>query len=261
MGQQSPGQPFPLCAQILHANVVVYSYHYLLDPKIADLVSKELARKTVVVFDEAHNIGEEGVRVCRQWQPSAPHPQAWLSPVLPPLLFFLDNVCIDSMSVNLTRRTLDRCQSNLDTLQKTVLRCPLCSHCCVCLSGPGHLPHSNSCPVSPRIKETDEQRLRDEYRRLVEGLREASAARETDAHLANPVLPDEVLQGESPNSSLRPHTPLLYQLTWSLVSLQRQCQAQSARPSISWASCGGCWSMSSGGCACSTWCRRAHLPF
>lgn len=33
------------------------------------------------------------------------------------------------MSVNLTRRTLDRCQSNLDTLQKTVLRCPLCSLC------------------------------------------------------------------------------------------------------------------------------------
>lgn len=53
--------------------------------------------------------------------------------------------------------------------------------------------------LSPRrIKETDEQRLRDEYRRLVEGLREASAARETDAHLANPVLPDEVLQGELP---------------------------------------------------------------
>lgn len=43
--------------QILHANIVVYSYHYLLDPKIADLVSKELAKKSVVVFDEAHNIG------------------------------------------------------------------------------------------------------------------------------------------------------------------------------------------------------------
>lgn len=26
------------------------------------------------------------------------------------------------MSVNLTRRTLDRCQANLETLQKTVLR-------------------------------------------------------------------------------------------------------------------------------------------
>lgn len=43
----------------MHANIVVYSYHYLLDPKIADLVSKELAKKSVVVFDEAHNIGEE----------------------------------------------------------------------------------------------------------------------------------------------------------------------------------------------------------
>ena len=33
-----------------------FSYHYLLDPKIADVVSKELARNSVVVFDEAHNI-------------------------------------------------------------------------------------------------------------------------------------------------------------------------------------------------------------
>lgn len=61
-------------------------------------------------------------------------------------------------------------------------------------------------PLACRIKETDEQRLREEYRRLVEGLREASAARETDAHLANPVLPDEVLQGE-PQLSAATHTP------------------------------------------------------
>ena len=46
-----------ICFQILHANIVVYSYYYLLDPKIADLVSKELAKTSVVVFDEAHNIG------------------------------------------------------------------------------------------------------------------------------------------------------------------------------------------------------------
>lgn len=31
------------------------------------------------------------------------------------------------MSVNLTRRTLDRCQGNLETLQKTVLRWGCCS--------------------------------------------------------------------------------------------------------------------------------------
>ncbi|XP_078517021.1 general transcription and DNA repair factor IIH helicase subunit XPD isoform X2 [Lissotriton helveticus] len=124
---------------IVHANIVVYSYHYLLDPKIAELVSKELAKKCVVVFDEAHNI---------------------------------DNVCIDSMSVNITRRTLDRCQNNVETLQKTI----------------------------QRIKETDAQKLKDEYRRMVEGLREANIARETDVYLSNPVLPDEILQEAIPGN-------------------------------------------------------------
>lgn len=42
----------------MHAQIVVYSYHYLLDPKIAEAVSKELAKSSVVVFDEAHNIGK-----------------------------------------------------------------------------------------------------------------------------------------------------------------------------------------------------------
>lgn len=43
--------------QILHAQIIVYSYHYLLDPKIAETVSKELSKSSVVIFDEAHNIG------------------------------------------------------------------------------------------------------------------------------------------------------------------------------------------------------------
>jgi len=38
-------------------DVVIYSFHYLLDPKVADQVSKELAKDAIVVFDEAHNIG------------------------------------------------------------------------------------------------------------------------------------------------------------------------------------------------------------
>lgn len=46
-----------------------------------------------------------------------------------------------------------------------------------------------------RIKDTDAAKLTQEYRRLVEGLKEANVARETDVYLANPVLPDEVLQG------------------------------------------------------------------
>lgn len=49
--------------------------------------------------------------------------------------------------------------------------------------------------ISCRIKETDAAKLKEEYRRLVEGLKEANVARETDVYLANPVLPDEILQG------------------------------------------------------------------
>ncbi|ETE58005.1 TFIIH basal transcription factor complex helicase XPD subunit, partial [Ophiophagus hannah] len=47
-GQQKGWCPYFLARySILHANIVVYSYHYLLDPKIADVVSKELAKKSV----------------------------------------------------------------------------------------------------------------------------------------------------------------------------------------------------------------------
>lgn len=38
-------------------DVIIYSFHYLLDPKVADQVSKELSGEAIVVFDEAHNIG------------------------------------------------------------------------------------------------------------------------------------------------------------------------------------------------------------
>ena len=40
--------PQPVKRVWLSGNIVVYSYHYLLDPKIADVVSKELAR--LVIF-------------------------------------------------------------------------------------------------------------------------------------------------------------------------------------------------------------------
>lgn len=42
-------------------DVIIYSFHYLLDPKVADLVSKEMSKDAVVVFDEAHNIGAKSV--------------------------------------------------------------------------------------------------------------------------------------------------------------------------------------------------------
>ncbi len=119
------------------ANIVAYSYHYLLDPKIADVVSKDLARNSVVVFDEAHNI---------------------------------DNICIDSMSVRISRKLLEKCQTSITVLEDEI----------------------------KRLKEADSQRLRDEYSNLVEGLRHAQERRDNAVVLANPVLPDDVLQEAVP---------------------------------------------------------------
>ncbi|XP_017794455.1 PREDICTED: TFIIH basal transcription factor complex helicase XPD subunit [Habropoda laboriosa] len=124
---------------ILHAQIVVYSYHYLLDPKIAETVSKELNKSSVVVFDEAHNI---------------------------------DNVCIDSMSVKINRRSLEKSSANIQLLEKTVAE----------------------------MRDDDVNKLKEEYERLVEGLKDAHVARETDIILSNPILPDEILQEVVPGN-------------------------------------------------------------
>lgn len=124
---------------IKNAHIVVYSYHYLLDPKIAELVSKNMPQSCVVVFDEAHNI---------------------------------DNVCIESMTVHLNRRTLDSCSENIEKLATNV----------------------------DRIKTGNADQLQAEYERLVQGLRDAQVARETDQTLGNPVLPNDVLEEAVPGS-------------------------------------------------------------
>lgn len=50
------------------------------------------------------------------------------------------------------------------------------------------------------IKDRDAGKLREEYNKLVQGLRDASAARETDVVLSNPVLPDEILEEAVPGN-------------------------------------------------------------
>lgn len=74
---------------IQFANVVVYSYQYLLDPKVASVISKEMQRETVVVFDEAHNI---------------------------------DNVCIEALSVSVRRQTLEGATRNLNKISQEIDR-------------------------------------------------------------------------------------------------------------------------------------------
>lgn len=106
-------------------NVIIYSYHYLLDPKIAERVSKELSKDCIVVFDEAHNI---------------------------------DNVCIESLSIDLTEDSLRKATRGANNLDRKI----------------------------SEMKSTDAEKLQNEYAKLVEGLREADEAREEDAFMANP---------------------------------------------------------------------------
>lgn len=47
-----------------------------------------------------------------------------------------------------------------------------------------------------RMREEDVNKLREEYERLVEGLKDAQFQRETDVILANPILPNEILEGK-----------------------------------------------------------------
>ena len=74
LGRQRTWCPYFLARHLINlANVVVFNYQYLIDPKIASLVSKELEAECIICFDEAHNI---------------------------------DNVCLEAYSVKLNKRTL-----------------------------------------------------------------------------------------------------------------------------------------------------------
>ncbi|KIJ69402.1 hypothetical protein HYDPIDRAFT_172813 [Hydnomerulius pinastri MD-312] len=121
-------------------DVIIYSFHYLLDPKVAEQVSKELSKDAIVVFDEAHNI---------------------------------DNVCIESLSIDLTRPMLDSAARSVTKLGEKI----------------------------EEIKKTDAAKLQDEYARLVEGLQESAAeASAEDAFMTNPVLPDDLLSEAIPGN-------------------------------------------------------------
>ena len=106
-------------------NVIIYSYHYLLDPKIAERVSKELSKDCIVVFDEAHNI---------------------------------DNVCIESLSIDLTEDSLRKATRGANNLERKITE----------------------------MRSSDAEKLQNEYAKLVEGLRDADEAREEDTFMANP---------------------------------------------------------------------------
>ena len=137
-GQDNKLCPYFLTRRLLpKANIIIYSYHYLLDPKVAEMVSKELSKDSVVVFDEAHNI---------------------------------DNVCIESLSIDLTRSTLDSATKGLKTLSNKI---------------------SN-------LKEHDASKLKEEYDKLVQGLN--ASRKDNDEVSVNPVLSQEILEEAVPGN-------------------------------------------------------------
>ncbi|CAG8453984.1 8489_t:CDS:10 [Funneliformis caledonium] len=132
--------PYYLARRMIpFADVVIYSYHYLLDPKVAELVSKEMSKDCIVVFDEAHNI---------------------------------DNVCIESLSIDLTKPNLDAGARSIANLTEKI----------------------------EEVKAKDSEKLVDEYSKLVEGLKAAREARDEDMFMANPVLPNDLLEEAVPGN-------------------------------------------------------------
>eukprot|EP00985_Skeletonema_marinoi_P016593 scaffold8949_cov126-Skeletonema_marinoi.AAC.10 len=82
--------PYYLTRQAInHATVLVFNYQYMLDPKVAKMVSKELESESIIVFDEAHNI---------------------------------DSVCIEALSVTVNDRNLDQATRSLGRLSSEVSR-------------------------------------------------------------------------------------------------------------------------------------------
>lgn len=90
VGRKRNWCPYFLARRMLaFANVIVYNYQYMLDPKVSQMVSRELEKESVVVFDEAHNI---------------------------------DNVCIEALSVNIRQQTIEGAGRNIASLKREIER-------------------------------------------------------------------------------------------------------------------------------------------
>ena len=84
VGEAKTVCPYYLARRLLPlADVIVYSYQYLLNPRISEQVSLQLKSDCIIVFDEAHNI---------------------------------DNVCIDALSVKINRPVVQKAQANVRLL-------------------------------------------------------------------------------------------------------------------------------------------------
>ena len=78
--------PYFLARHMINqADLVVFSYQYMLDPKIAKLITAQFNENTIIIFDEAHNIGFPFFSSLFSHSPSSFPLFSFLpSPLLPP---------------------------------------------------------------------------------------------------------------------------------------------------------------------------------
>lgn len=140
LGENTTMCPYFLARHfLLKANVIVFNYSYMLDPKISNMVSAELQKECVVVFDECHNI---------------------------------DNACIEAFSLNINSKILNLASTNIKKLEDRVVQ----------------------------IKSSNNQRLTDEYKKLVSGLNFKHLGISEDELLSHPLLKNDTLQEAIPGS-------------------------------------------------------------
>lgn len=140
--QQRTCPYFTVRRMIPFCNIIIYSYHYLLDPKISERVSQELSKDAIVIFDEAHNI---------------------------------DNVCIESLSLDLTSDMLKKASKGATSLNKRI----------------------------EEVKKIDASKLQREYEKLVEGLSASEIINNEEQMMETPVLSTELLKEAIPGNIRR----------------------------------------------------------
>lgn len=80
--------PYFLARQCIEtANIIVFSYQYLLDPKVSGIVLREVNKDSLAIFDEAHNI---------------------------------DDACIESMTVRINKGCLQRAKNSLNEINNKI---------------------------------------------------------------------------------------------------------------------------------------------
>lgn len=130
--------PYFLSRTLLkEADVVIYSYYYLLDPKVSGIVSADISNSAIIIFDEAHNI---------------------------------DNVCVETFSIDISRKHLDSSISSLNKLQEKIAQ----------------------------IRQEDQEKLLLEYESLLSEIPLKGSNHNQITSL--PIIPDDVLEESIPGN-------------------------------------------------------------